>query len=356
MSSQQAPLAYAVAQWLQQSADSASVEHKAKLQHAAKSVSEAFGVDTSSAQQQAQYGSGPGLQAIFDIFLKTQAKMGGAAPASAAAPAASTSTAAATPSEADLAKAEQLKADGNKAMSAKDYGAAIEAYGKAIELNPNSPVYFSNRAAAFSQIGQHDQAIDDAKQASKIDPKFGKAYSRLGHALFSSGRFEEAVEAYQQGVEVDPTNEVLKKGLAASKEQVSSSSSSAPSSSAAGSSTRDAVSSPAGADAGAGGFPDFGGGAGGMPDLAAMMNNPMIAQMAQNLMSNPDSLASLMNNPMLRQAAERFGSGGGMPDMSSMMNDPALRDMARNFMGGAGGGAGRGNGGGNGNNNNNMYS
>ncbi|KIS66363.1 uncharacterized protein UMAG_10205 [Mycosarcoma maydis] len=350
--SQQTPLAYAVAQWLQQSSTSVPADQKAKLQQAAKSVSEAFGVDTSSAEQQAQYGSGPGLQAIFDIFLKTQAKMG-AAPAPAAASSSSTApaAAAATPSDEDLAKAEQLKAEGNKAMSAKDYGAAIEAYGKAIELNPNSPVYFSNRAAAFSQIGQHDSAIDDAKQASKIDPKFGKAYSRLGHALFSSGRYQEAVEAYQKGVEVDPSNEVLKKGLAASKEQLSSSSSSNANDATASRGAADAVSAPsAGADAGAGagGFPNFGGGAGGMPDLAAMMNNPMIAQMAQNLMSNPDSLASLMNNPMLRQAAERFGSGGGMPDMSSMMNDPALRDMARNFMGGAGRGAG-GNGG------NNMY-
>ncbi|KAJ1026284.1 hypothetical protein NDA16_002371 [Ustilago loliicola] len=354
MSSQQTPLAYAVAQWLQQSSSSVPADQKAKLQEAATSVSEAFGVDTSSSEQQAKYGSGPGLQAIFDIFLKTQAKMGGSAPAPAAA-ASSTSAPASSskPSDEDLAKAEQLKAEGNKAMSAKDFGAAIEAYGKAIELNPNSPVYFSNRAAAFSQIGQHDQAIDDAKQASKIDPNFGKAYSRLGHALFSSGRFQEAVEAYSKGVEVDPTNEVLKKGLAASKEQLSSSSSSTGASASAPSASRDAVSSPsAGADAGAGagGFPNFGGGAGGMPDLASMMNNPMIAQMTQNLMSNPDSLASLMNNPMLRQAAERFGSGGGMPDMNSMMNDPALRDMARNFMGGAGGGAG-----GNNNSNNNMY-
>ncbi|GAC97884.1 hypothetical protein PHSY_005472 [Pseudozyma hubeiensis SY62] len=361
--SQQTPLAYAVAQWLQQSSASVPADQKAKLQQAAKSVSEAFGVDTSSSEQQAKYGSGPGLQAIFDIFLKTQAKMGGAAPApaastssssSSAAPAAAAPAAAATPSAEDLAKAEQLKAEGNKAMSAKDYGAAIEAYGKAIELNANSPVYFSNRAAAFSQIGQHDQAIDDAKQASKIDPKFGKAYSRLGHALFSSGRYEEAVEAYQKGVEVDPSNEVLKKGLAASKEQLSSSSSSSTAAAGNTSSSRDAVSPPTsgGADAGAGGFPNFGGDAGGMPDLAAMMNNPMIAQMAQNLMSNPDSLASLMNNPMLRQAAERFGGGGGMPDMNAMMNDPALRDMARNFMGGAGRGAG---GAGQGGNNNNMY-
>lgn len=359
MTSQHTPLAYAVVNWLQQSSSSLPADKKAQAEQAAQSISQAFDVDTSSASQKAQYGSGPGLQSIFDIFLKTQAKMGGSSAADASAPGPS-----ATPKQVsaeDVAKAEALKTEGNKAMSAKDYGAAISAYGKAIELNPTSPVYYSNRAAAFSQIGQHEEAINDAREASKIDPKFGKAYSRLGHALFSSGRFAEAVEAYQKGVDVDPTNEVLKKGLAASTEQVGRSGSPAQPP------PRDAVSPPATGAGGAGGFPDLsalagmaggGGAGGGMPDLASMMNNPMVAQMAQQLMSNPDGLASLMNNPMLRQAAERFGSGGGMPDMNALMSDPALRDMAKNFMGGAGGppgggagGAGRGAGGGG-----NMYS
>lgn len=65
-------------------------------------------------------------------------------------------------------------------MSSKDYGAAIAAYTQAIELYSNNPVYFSNRSAAYAQVGQHDKAIEDAREASKVDPKFGKAYSRLG--------------------------------------------------------------------------------------------------------------------------------------------------------------------------------
>ena len=64
-----------------------------------------------------------------------------------------------------------------------------------------------------------------------------------------------------------------------------------------------------------------------MPDMSSIMNNPMFASMAQNLMSNPDMLNNLMSNPRLRQMAENFGQGGGMPDMSSLMNDPNLADM-----------------------------
>jgi small glutamine-rich tetratricopeptide repeat-containing protein alpha len=78
-----------------------------------------------------------------------------------------------------------------------------------------------------------------------------------------------------------------------------------------------------------------------MPDLGALMQNPMMRQMASQMMSNPD----MMNNLMSRfGGAGGAGGAGGMPDLSSMMNDPAIAEMARNFMGGMGGqgGAGRG--------------
>lgn len=69
---------------------------------------------------------------------------------------------------------------GNAQMSAKDYDAAIESYDRAIALDPTNPVYFSNRAAAYSSKGDHLAAVGDAEQALAVDPKFVKAYHRLG--------------------------------------------------------------------------------------------------------------------------------------------------------------------------------
>jgi len=60
------------------------------------------------------------------------------------------------------------------------------------------------RAAAYSQISDHEAAIADARKALEIDPSFSKAYSRLGHALFSNKEYAEAVEAYEKGLELDP--------------------------------------------------------------------------------------------------------------------------------------------------------
>lgn len=294
---------------------------------------EACGFDTSSSADKDKYAkNSPGLQAIFDVFVKTQQKMNNTKDSGAVSDSGANVDTKHV-SEEDSSKAESLKNDGNKYMSAKDYGAALDSYTKAIELNPYSPVFYSNRAAAYSQIGQHDEAIADARKAAEINPTFGKAYSRLGHALFASGQFAEAVKAYEKGVEVDPSNKLMKSGLEASKAKLSDSSSG----------NKDALATQAPSNgsnadplAGAG----TGAGAGGMPDLSTLMNNPMVAQMAQQMMQN-GGLEQLMNNPMLRQMAENFGSSGQMPDVRAMMNNPQLRQMAQQFMGGMGGGAPR---------------
>ncbi|RKP03430.1 hypothetical protein CXG81DRAFT_7941, partial [Caulochytrium protostelioides] len=66
--------------------------------------------------------------------------------------------------------ADQLKALGNELMANGDYDGAIAKYTAAIELNGTNAVYYSNRAAAYSQVSQHDKAYDDAAKALEIDP------------------------------------------------------------------------------------------------------------------------------------------------------------------------------------------
>ncbi|KAJ5151929.1 Small glutamine-rich tetratricopeptide repeat-containing protein 2 [Penicillium capsulatum] len=244
-------------------------------------------------------------------------------------------------------ESDKLKSEGNSLMARKDYNAAIESYTKALEIAPANPIYLSNRAAAYSASSQHDKAAEDAELAVAADPKYSKAWSRLGLARFDMGDYNAAKEAYEKGIEAEGNggSEAMKRGLETSKRKLEEASrGSEP--------PAEDLDTASGASRGAGGMPDLsslasmlggGGGGGGMPDMGSMMNNPMFASMAQNLMSNPDMLSNLMSNPRLRQMAESFGQGGGMPDMSSLMSDPNIADMARNMMGGGGaGGAGRG--------------
>lgn len=181
--SDQKHLAFAVASWL--SSQAATSSSPTQLQEASKNVCQAFGLNLEDPAQKTTYGGGPGLKNVWDVFVKTQAKLGGASAASATAGSNAGPGSRSTskePSAEEKAKAEGLKGEGNKAMSSKDYGAAIAAYTKAIEFHSTNPVYFSNRSAAYAQIAQHDKAIEDAKEANKIDPKFAKGYSRLGYA------------------------------------------------------------------------------------------------------------------------------------------------------------------------------
>ncbi|KAJ5691339.1 hypothetical protein N7488_012074 [Penicillium malachiteum] len=243
---------------------------------------------------------------------------------------------------APTAESDKLKSEGNALMSRKDYAGAIEQYSKALEIAPGNPIYLSNRAAAYSASSQHEKAAEDAELAVAVDPKYSKAWSRLGLARFDMGDYHAAKEAYEKGIEAEGNggSEAMKRGLDTSSRKIEE----------AGRATEppsEELDTAPGASRGAGGMPDLsalagmmgGGGGGGMPDLGSLMSNPMFSSMAQNLMSNPDMLGNLMNNPRLRQMAENFGQGGGMPDMSSLMSDPNIAEMARNMMGG---GAGRG--------------
>jgi small glutamine-rich tetratricopeptide repeat-containing protein alpha len=76
--------------------------------------------------------------------------------------------------------AEKHKIAGNAKMTAKDYDAAIAEYTHAIALDSSNPVFYSNRAAAYSSQGNHDMAVVDAEKAFQVDAKFVKAYHRLG--------------------------------------------------------------------------------------------------------------------------------------------------------------------------------
>lgn len=234
---------------------------------------------------------------------------------------------------APTAESDKLKSEGNALMAKKDYNAAIEQYTKALEIAPANPIYLSNRAAAYSASGQHDKAADDAELATAVDPKYSKAWSRLGLARFDMGDYNAAKEAYEKGIEAEGNggSDAMKRGLETSARKLEEAS-------RASEPPAEDLDTASGASRGGGGMPDLSalagmlggggaGGGGGMPDLGSMMNNPMFANMAQNLMSNPDMLGNLMNNPRLRQMAESFGQGGGMPDMSSIMSDPNLAEM-----------------------------
>lgn len=291
-------------------------------------IAEAFKVDPTNKTAVSEAIGDQNLLKIYGVFEKLQAA---AKPAAAAA---STPASAGEISDETKKEAEGLKSKGNAAMAQKDYPKAINLYTQALAKHPGNAIFLSNRAAAYSAAKDHESAKADAEAAVAVDPKYTKAWSRLGLARFATGDVKGSMEAYGKGIEYEGNggSEAMKKGYETAKKRVEE----------LDAEDNDEVTSRGAGGAAPGGMPDLsslasmfggagggapGGGGGGMPDLSSIMSNPMFASMAQNLMSNPDMMNNLMSNPRLRDMASSFGSGGGMPDMGALMSDPNIAEM-----------------------------
>ncbi len=336
-------------------------EDAESIEVAQSCIAEAFHVDPSDKAALEDAIGGQSLLSIYGVYEKLKGKSPGntsstTSPKAAAAPSPSSTTV--------NAEAEAFKSQGNTALQRKDYPLAIDLYSKAIALSPLNPVYLSNRAAAYSACHKHAEAQTDAEMAVAADPKYTKAWSRLGLARFVLGDVKGSMEAYAKGIEYEGNggSEAMKKGYKTAKERLEQLEKEK-----ADEDTDDLESERGpgpGAGAGAaGGMPDLSslagmlgggrGGGGGGPDLSSIMSNPMFASMAQNLMSNPDAMNNILSNPQLKQMAEKFGLGasggggggssrggeggpaggsgaggaGGMPDLASLMQDPKIAEM-----------------------------
>lgn len=109
--------------------------------------------------------------------------------------------------------AAELKAEGNKHLQAGNYEGAIASYSKAIEIEPDNHVFYSNRSAAYLSKGNADEALADAEKVIGIKGDWAKGYSRKGAALHAMRRYEDAVEAYESGLGQFPDDAGLQGGL-----------------------------------------------------------------------------------------------------------------------------------------------
>jgi tetratricopeptide (TPR) repeat protein len=77
---------------------------------------------------------------------------------------------------------------------------AINAYNKALHLNPGLSGALLNRGLAFYNRGEYEKATADLQASIQITPDDANAYHFLGVALLFDNRFEEAQQIYAAGV------------------------------------------------------------------------------------------------------------------------------------------------------------
>ncbi|KAF4132062.1 DnaJ domain [Phytophthora infestans] len=107
-------------------------------------------------------------------------------------------------------QAEAFKGEGNKLLADKQFSDAVEMYTRAIKLDPENAVYYSNRSAAYLAMGDaRGKALKDAEKCIELKPDWWKGYSRKGAAEHALLRFDAARATYNAGLKLEPDNTSL---------------------------------------------------------------------------------------------------------------------------------------------------
>lgn len=97
------------------------------------------------------------------------------------------------------------KKNPDRAAGKEEFGKAVEAYKKSIEIKPTVGAYYNNMGEAYSRIGQTDKAIEAYTQAATNDPTdAAKYYFNLGAVLTNTGKTDEANSAFDKAIAADP--------------------------------------------------------------------------------------------------------------------------------------------------------
>ena len=86
----------------------------------------------------------------------------------------------------------------------EEYGLAIKDFNTAIERCPNNTVFYSNRGATYSDMENYDRAIEDYNKAIELEPDFAVAYYNRGEAYSNKGDYDHALRDYNKAIELNP--------------------------------------------------------------------------------------------------------------------------------------------------------
>ncbi|HUK65651.1 MAG TPA: tetratricopeptide repeat protein [Anaeromyxobacteraceae bacterium] len=84
---------------------------------------------------------------------------------------------------------------------------AIEAYGKALEIQPNNPNVLTDQGIMYRELGAFDRAIANFEKANAVEPAHVQSLYNLGVVYaYDLKEKEKALKAWRRLVEVAPTS------------------------------------------------------------------------------------------------------------------------------------------------------
>lgn len=102
---------------------------------------------------------------------------------------------------------------GRKAFFAGKWNEALNAFDKAIRLNPKNPGYFLHRGNVYDKLGDYKKAVINYNRTVKLDPLCTEAYLNRGFALNNLGEINKAIADIKKAAKLgdDLAQKFLKK-------------------------------------------------------------------------------------------------------------------------------------------------
>jgi tetratricopeptide (TPR) repeat protein len=86
------------------------------------------------------------------------------------------------------------------------YGDAVDAYNKALEIDPYYSIAWNKRGNALTELGYYEEAIRNYDKSIELDPYYGQAWDNKGDALYRLGLFNESLKAYNRAIAINPND------------------------------------------------------------------------------------------------------------------------------------------------------
>ena len=93
----------------------------------------------------------------------------------------------------------------NKEKAGDNYK-AIEDYNKAIEIDPNYALAYTNRGFSKHNLKDFNGAIEDHDKAIELDPNFALSYKNRATSKFMLKDYYGAIADFTKAIELDPNN------------------------------------------------------------------------------------------------------------------------------------------------------